>query len=84
MSISNELPRIICNIHITSNEQDVYIETHEGVERFKMKIDEIPDFIVKSKIGNIYLRGNSLFCMKIESEVREKATKYNALTFHYI
>lgn len=70
-------PKIVCHINLGQLFQDIYvIETKEKVQKYSIKLDELPCFLASRKnIFNIEMHGNKNFCLKIEKDTNELQQK---------
>lgn len=79
--------KIICEIKYGTLYQKVYVISNNNMEQYRMLLSEIPSFINKYDINDIYIKGNKGFSLQIESEVKNIQYNYNQVNkkiFHYI
>lgn len=79
--------KIVCETEFGTLYQKVYIITNNDIEQHYMLISQIPDFINKYDIKDVYIKGNKHFSSQIEFNTKIIQHEYNQKDkkiFHYI
>lgn len=79
--------KIICEIKFGTLYQKVYIMNNNDIEQYHMLISQIPGFINKFDIKDVYIKGNKHFSSQIEFNtqiIQHEFNQKDKKIFHYI
>ena len=74
------MERILCDFQIGNLYQNVFVKKeNKKVEKFSLKLKDIPDFINKEGINAVFIKGSPTY-----GEIVERKLPKNKFTFFYM